>query len=384
MNIIIVNPHLYYFRQLRFTRKKLSAIPTNSSNLTKNIKGVNSKYYDFLITIPYRSKQLAFLIDKKKTSITNKWIIRIVKYFNLGFVEFFIWRWLNGISWDTKVYTNLDNVDPNNNVVLELARAVDDFEISTLKKFSDRRGYIYVHMSHYYKNTSKIKELLKTCNGITLISQGHITSNKFFQECFKGEFSHLTLAHTVDHLTPKVIKNQNIRQSKCLIVGSHTKHSNEVLKKVIDSDYLHLDRVDFAMKSEKYPHLFWKDDRRKYKSIQSMYSDFVMFFTGVEAIGLPSINTVEGMFFGCLLVAPRNFAYNEIGVLPGIHYADYKQGDWGDFYRVCKYYQYNSEEAIKIGLRGQLFVRKTMKSDFVIKPFLQDIESKLNTRNLPE
>jgi len=380
IKIILINPHLYYFRQLRFVWRKLSASPINTAQLPENSKGIASKYYDFLIKIPQENKQIAFLIDKKKTSITNKWAVRIVKIFNLGFFEFLVWRWLNSISCKTKVYTKLDKVDPNYNVVVELARSVDDFEISELYKWSARGGYTYIHMTHYYKNTSKIEELLKINNGITLISQGDITKNKFFQQCFQGEFSQLTLAHTIDHLAYYSPKIQNLRQSKCLIVGSHTKHNNEILKKAIDSDYLHLDRVKFAIESEKFPGLFWKDDRKKYKNIQSMYTNFLMFFTGVEAIGLSSINVVEGMFFGCLLVAPSNFAYREIGMLPGIHYADYEQGEYDDFYRVCSYYQNNLKAATKIGLNGQLFVREKMKSEFVFKLLLQDIENKLNTR----
>jgi hypothetical protein len=383
--IILVNPHLVYFRQIKYclrNSKDKTYTKVFSNYLNVPYQKITSKYYDFLIQIPNSTRQIEFLIDKKQISFTNKKLKILAKLFNLGLIEFLVWRKRNGISSKTKFYTSLDRADPCKNVVIVLARDVSEFEISSFKKWAKRGGKIYVHMTHYFKNTPNIKKLLKIKSGITLISQGQIIENSFFRNNFSGTFKHLTLAHTVDHLDFYQPLKNKIRKANCLIVGSHTKHSNEYLKKMYDSDYLHLDRVDFALRAENYPELFWMDDRRSFQSIREMYSNFLMFFTGIESIGLPSVNVVEGMYFGSMLIAPRNFAYLELGMTPGVHYADYELGNWRNFYEVCSYYQKNNHEASKIARAGESFVKKNFTMSNVFSVLHQDIEYKLQTMNL--
>jgi spore maturation protein CgeB len=78
--------------------------------------------------------------------------------------------------------------------------------------------------------------------------------------------------------------------------------------------------------------------------------------------------------------------YKRIGLMPGVHYIAYREGDFGDLLNKIRYYQNHSDELEMIANAGKKFVRKTFSRKRVAEVFWQDLERILNkfssTKNL--
>jgi hypothetical protein len=358
--IVIVNPHTYYFkRQLQnlFLRKP------------------HTKYfylYDYLDI----NTNLTILYDPKVTSLSGKIAKIFAKYFRTGHIEILIWLKINKLKTRRASFKHLYKLN-SGSILFFMARMTTHEDIKIAKQWSNLGGRTAFHMTHYFKNTNNIKEILTITKKRLIVSCGgrEVLNSEFYKDLrLPDSINHLLLPDSHNHLKSTKSKPE-LLQIKCLMVGSLTLHNNERLYKLTSSNYLHLDRSEFFKKAELFPEKFWVDDRKSYANVEDLYNSYPLFFTGQESIGLSSINLIEGMFFGCLLIAPKKIAYNDYGLLPGIHYGGYEKGNWASFLSTVDLYLKNEKLRLKVASNGQKFIIDQFNMDAIGTKLLDGLES---------
>ena len=116
--------------------------------------------------------------------------------------------------------------------------------------------------------------------------------------------------------------------------------------------------------------------QKKYFSFDMVeaFNDYKMCIVGEEILGIPGIGFVEGMACGCAYIGQDMQAYNDWGLIPGVHFITY-DGTKEDLKRVIEYYQKleNQAELERIAKTGCRYVRENFNGEAVAKKLMHNL-----------
>ena len=98
-----------------------------------------------------------------------------------------------------------------------------------------------------------------------------------------------------------------------------------------------------------------------------------MFVCPEEIIGLPSINTFEGMACQNAYLGIDSPMFTNIGMKHGEHYISYEENNLDDLVSKIRYYQNHPEELKKIAQEGYKLVHQNFSRKKVADKFWQDL-----------
>jgi glycosyltransferase involved in cell wall biosynthesis len=262
--------------------------------------------------------------------------------------------------------------------------------IIELEKFN---GYIYIHMTHYYLNPSKLSSVISRLKKPVLLSEGSLNQNEFFQFHFKSSIDHIQIPLVSDKRFFSASVANDSRKLKCLVVGSLPRIYNaDFCNYFGEMNYLHpmrkiLYENQELLKNELVCHGRFVGSVEPEPSqnqtsagekffvydqfdIVEEFRNYWMFISPEEIIGLPSVNFIDGMLSGSAFLGASNQIYAGYGMIPGVHYISYSAEDLKDLVKTIKYYQNNPSELETIASAGQKFVQDNFSE--------QQVVSKLN------
>ena len=246
-------------------------------------------------------------------------------------------------------------------------------------------------MTHYFKNSSLIFDLLPKFKHPVLLSEGNIIENDFFKKNIKEKVVEISIPFVIDHLDNQILKKSESisRNGKCLIMGSsNLLHYNSQLLDFYNTDFLNPDRTNFrklATLNDQFtfePSNKTKTAHDFKKTIKELYCETSLFFTGSEIIGLPSINIFEGMYFGALYIGPRDQVHKSLGFVDRSNYLSYNPGDYLNFTEVVDYALANPNLSSRISKQGQKFVFENFNCRIVYGGLVKKIDILLSAKNL--
>jgi len=246
-------------------------------------------------------------------------------------------------------------------------------------------------MTHYFKNSKLIFDSLPKFKYLVLLSEGNVLENDFFRKNIKEKIVEINVPFVIDHLVDEAPKKSVSipRNSKCLVMGSpNMYHFNPDLLDFYDTDYLNPDRTNFrklAISDGRFtfePSKYAKNSHDFKKTLEELYLETSLFFTGSEIIGLPSINTFEGMYFGALYIGPRDSIHKLLGFVDRVNYLSYNPGDYLNFTEVVDYALSNSELSSRISKQGQKFVIDNFNAQIVFSGLVKTVDRLLLNKKL--
>ena len=140
----------------------------------------------------------------------------------------------------------------------------------------------------------------------------------------------------------------------------------------VDDDWLVRNR-------KRLRHIFVYGAQRQYYKLNmvKLFNSYRMAVTGEEVSGLPVIGFVEAMACGCAYIGVSNRMYEDIGMLPGVHYISY-DGSLKDLKEKILYYQDHEDQLRQIASNGHNFVLKELGAHKVASVFIEHIKEILN------
>jgi hypothetical protein len=374
---VISNPHIVHYKKI----------------VKKWIKRERNYHrYSSLFDYLYEGDRLEILRSGNFSSFRNPILNKIFSTNILNNLEFFIWLHINKLfSKRIKVYKNIDEIDTQSRVILDFAFTWGFGDKNHVLKLLTFKGIVLIHMTHYFKNTSLIFESLPKFKHPVLISEGNVIENGFFKNNVKEEIAEIRVPFVINHLMNQASKESlNIsRNKKCLIMGSpNVYHYNSDLLNFYSTDFLNPDRSNFrnhAIKNNKFSFEPSNKPKTKHdfkKTISELYLGVDIFFTGSEIIGLPSINTFEGMYFGALYIGPQDQVHKSLGFVSGSNYLSYTPGDYLDFVKVVNRALSNPDSSLIISRNGQNFVIENFNAQIVYDDLVDKVDRLIANKNL--
>jgi spore maturation protein CgeB len=327
----------------------------------------------------------------------------------------------------TKVYFDIKAFNPDQDVLVDFVRSV---KLSELEKtgYEIYKGVIVFFGTHYFLRIKEIVSYLKRIHYPLFVAEHNLAQENFFQKYFDWVDEVYQLPYAFgERFVEKTPFSK--RENKCFALGSVApiERSNEDFFNFFRIEVLQPMRQLILEKAANYPNelvsvvrrfenysfrqpptpddpwhvrilkkwappfifkiLFSYAHNQYYKfDIVQKYNQYKMFVSGEEVVGLPPINAFEGMACGSAYIGIDHSMYKRIGLMPGVHYIAYREGDFGDLLNKIRYYQNHSDELEMIANAGKKFVRKTFSRKRVAEVFWQDLERILNkfssTKNL--
>lgn len=108
------------------------------------------------------------------------------------------------------------------------------------------------------------------------------------------------------------------------------------------------------------------------KDIVAIYNSYAMFAVPEEICDLPAIGFVEGMACGAAYLGLANPMYQDIGMVPGVHYITY-DGTVADLMTKVRFYQGHAAELKRIAEAGRQFVQNHLNSESIYSTFIQHL-----------
>jgi len=404
MRLVIVNPQVHHY-----------------ARILRNFLLHNKDYYKYPFVpdcyMKNKPREVAILIDGTRSSFNELGIhFRFFSIF-FSYIEFIFWCLLNKFNpFSFKVYFDVKKLNPKQDVIFTFSfTTLDSFVGNNNEKpLTKFEGLVFIHLTHYLRNTQQISENVEKIKNKTLVAENNLVNNSYFQHFFpkEKEVYHLPFCFQ-DRFVPT--KPFNERINKCLAIGTCSSlgaeyekffgknqsfhpmrktildHSQELIPYIdsLISDYdktRMLNRVendDSLSKRWFKKHLPYflltkviPNHLNQYYNfnIVEKYNDYKMFISSEEIFGLPSINAFEGMACGSALIAIEDPMYTNLGLKPGKHYISYRKNDLGDLVKVIKYYQNNPKELELIASGGQDFVREHFSKKAVADKFWEDMK----------
>jgi hypothetical protein len=374
---VISNPHIFHYKKI----------------VKKWIKREkNYLRYSSLFDYLYNEDRLEILRSGNFTSFRHPILAKIFSVDLFNNLEFFIWMCINRLlGKKIKIYKNLNDIDFRNRVIFDFAATWNLGDRNHLPKLLTFKGITLIHMTHYFKNSSLIFDLLPQFQHPVLVSEGNIMENDFFKINIKKKVVEINVPFVIDHLDKQILeKSESIsRNKKCLIMGSpNLYHYNIELLDFYNTDFLNPDRTNFrklATANEKFvfePSNKTESVHNFKKSLKELYCGTSLFFTGSEIIGLPSINTFEGMYFGALYIGPKDQVHESLGFVDRMNYLSYTPGDYSDFTKVVDFALSNPILTSRISNQGQKFVIENFNGQNVFGTLVKKIDELLMAKNL--
>jgi hypothetical protein len=380
LKIVIVDPHIFHFKKI----------------LAKFLKGEKQylryeAFFDFFLN----TGKLAILRTGKATSFRRKLLrdLFLTKFFN--YIEFFLWIKINKITKKIKCYSKISQIDPTSHVIYDLGVGWNKDKSDYLSELENFRGLVIVNMTHYNRNSNMVFRVLPNLYCPVISSEGLITNSDIFSLFYSGNLNEIHVPFVIDHLikyfpSPKPIRiiqthkdnltlDEERRINKCLIMGSIGPHMNSKIYKFSKTQYLNPQRALFREKTIGLPDFFHEpkvgESQHDFSgsSIDELYSRFSMFFTGVEIIQIPSMNVLEGMYFGCAYVGPDDTSHSILGLIDGVNYFAYQSGNFDSFINVVNKLVSNPDLVSKVAAAGQLFVKNKFVGKLIYRDFFKKV-----------
>ena len=373
---VIANPHIVHYKKI----------------VKKWIKKEKNYFrYSALFDYLYEGDRLEILRSENFSSFRNPILNKIFSIGIFSNLEFYIWLYINKLSSKKiKVYKNIDEIDTQSRVILDFAYTWglgNKNHVLNLLRFE---GIVLIHMTHYYKETSLFFDLLPKFKHPVLISEGNVIENEFFKKNYKEKIVEIRVPFVIDHLMNQAAKKplDISGNKKCLIMGApKIYHYNSDLLNFYGTDFMNPDRTNFrnlAINDEKFS---FEPSKSKTghdfkKTISEIYLEVDMFFTGLEIIGLPSINIFEGMYFGALYIGPQDPVHKSLGFVSGSNYLSYTPGDYLDFTKVVNHALSNPDLSLSISRAGKNFVAENFNAQIVYDDLANKVDRLIANKNL--
>ena len=378
MRIVIVDPHVFHYKKI------LLKVLKREKNYLR---------YEALFDYLLKKEMLVILKTGKATSFRRPFLQRIflIKVFNS--LEFYLWMKINKLNKkQLRIISNLTGLESKNTIIFDLAVSWTPRKKSYLQDLEKFNGVVMVHMTHYYRNTTNLFNTIQKLKKPIIVSEGKIGNTDIFKKFHDKPIIEICLPFVIDHLKQYEECNVPIidRQKKCLIMGSSTKLFNSWISDFTGSTFLHPDRILFRSASQgmsdfeyepKNP-LVFKPKKlsivkyftpKRQKTLDKLYSQFQVFFTGIEIIGIPSMNVFEGMYFGCVYIGPDDDVHKELGFKNLENYISYKPGDFDSFLGAVRFALNNPIILTEISTNGGLFLRNNFVAAKVYSDFLEKL-----------
>ena len=372
--IVVVDPHIFHFKKI----------------LKKILTGEKQYFrYEAMFNFLLARNQLAILYTGYSTSFRRSIIKRIflTRFFNK--FEFFLWVVLNRISYrKIQFFCRISDVDPQNSIIYDLAVGWNEDKKNYLLELSNFKGLSLINMTHYNRNSDKIFEILPKLHYPALISEGNITNSRIFKLFYKDYIPEIHVPFVIDHLLVDSDKYEFIsdnvdsnfensgRKNLCLIMGSTGPHLNQKIAEITHTTSLNPDRASFRSRSIGMPYFAYapgiNNSQHNFTqtTIEELYSEYTMFFTGLEIIQIPSMNVLEGMYFGCAYIGPDDSSHEILGLVNNENYFAYEQGNFESFLDTVKYLIDNPTLVNKVAIEGQKYVKTNFIGNKVYENFL--------------
>jgi len=373
---VVVDPHIFHYKKI----------------VKKILKGEKHYFrYEALFEFLLARNQLAILYTGYSTSFRGKITKKVflTKFFNK--IEFYLWIIINRIPYKKiQIFRSVNHVTPQNSVIYDLGVGWNSDKERYLFELSNFKGLSLINMTHYNRNAQKIFEVIPQLKYPIVISEGHVTSSRIFKLLYKDYIPEIHVPFVIDHLNslPPPHKstlignnvNSNLenikRKNLCLMMGSIGPHLNKQISEITHTTFLNPDRATFRSYSFGMPYFAYEPDISDYqhnfskRTIDQLYSEYTMFFTGVEIVQIPSMNVLEGMYFGCAYIGPDDKSHEILGLVNNKNYFAYKLGDFENFLDTVKYLVANPILVNKVAREGQKYILTNFTGEKIYEGFL--------------
>jgi hypothetical protein len=378
---VIVDPHVSHYKKI------LSKYLKKEKNYFRY-----GAFLDYLL-----ERDLLILLNTKSASSFKRPLLRrffLSKTFNT--LEFYLWLKINKLNADKiPIIYDLNEVNPQSTIVFDLAATWNPQKAKYLQDLENYDGIVAVHLTHYFRNTTNIFNTLPKLKHLFVVSEGTVTNTKIFKKFYSTPVQEVCMPFVIDHLNTKFLESKilpsNKRQKKCLMMGSHQKHGNDLILETYDTTFLHPDRAFFRFASEDLEYFEYEPKNisptksRRFKliskylrgekliSLDLLYSKYQVFFTGVEIVGAPSMNVFEGMYFGCVYIGPDDSLHKNLGFIDKENYISYKSGSFESFLYAVSSLLDSTSLIQKISENGKNFVRSNFYAEKVYSEFIENL-----------
>lgn len=404
MRLVLVNPHTHNYG------RSVSGVLLRRKDFLK---------YDYFVEhiVNDPLKDVAFFIDGTRSSFSGIGLAAIFSIKMFAWLELVIWMLLNRINpFRIKVYFSIAALNPRKDILIDFSRSIVDIDDQSRLSLHRFEGIVLVHFTHYFKNIAKLSNYLKSIKHPIVVAESDLTRNLFFQKYFPNinRVYHLPFAFAERFVSEQPLMN---RQNRCLALGSITRVKDEAFldffkdheglhpmrkmiyqqitsndSSVIDSFIRGFDDTANARKISKNEGLITRLIKRFapffvlekfYPTPQVAYfkfdivkkiNEYRMFLCSEESVGLPSINTFEGMAAGAAYLGIDDDMYSGIGLIPNVHYVAYRKDDLEDLVSKIREYQGREDALVQIAQSGYEFVRSHFSRSRVASVFFGDLE----------
>ncbi len=355
----------------------------------------NNKKYNSAIVVDGTASSLPF--GRLGRLFYNYYFLRFFSFF-----EIYIWCFLNHINpFKQTIIFSLKKLDPQNDLLFGyayLGRTFFDDEMTERSFFKKFTGKKVLHATHYFGGTKKVADNVRRAGVTTMVAEADLKHVPYFNKYFDFVKKVCVLPFVVrERYVSKT--DFMLRKNKCLAMGNlgyfavghkHTEEyydffkintlhpmrativeNREKLASVVDS-YISVPepvakqgKLSVSTSAEKRYHSF---------DVVVTYNEYRMLVAPEEAIGLPSINSVEGMACGCAYIGPESPIYEDFGFKKDVHYVTY-DGTLGGLVKSIAYWQNHPGELKKVAEAGKKFVLENFTAEVVIERFLKTLET---------
>lgn len=372
------------------TQEQVAFLNPHCSHIGKIVSHIfngkpNYKRYRHFAFSKYRNFEAVMIFNGQNSSFRRHWIRKILSFRIFIWTEPLIWIFINLIN-PLKTPVIFSNQIPKNLQKLVIfGTDVITYSEDYIKKIEEFNGEIFIHMTHYYINPSKLSAILMRLRKPVLVSDGLIENNAFFRYHFGSQFKHVQIPFLSNPRFESHEVEFHERKNMCLVVGSVPRILNRDFVNFFGQmNYLHPMRRILYMNQEKYPNEFVCHGRYNHSTkickqnsceceftydsfnIVNEYKNYSMFISPEESIGLPSVNFIDGMNSGSVYFGSNIELYESFGMKPGIHYVAYEHLDLSDLVCKVRYYQKNPYLLANIAESGRSLVAETFSEKDVV------------------
>ncbi len=378
----------------------------------------NKRRFDFLLEVLRdRKYDSAIVVDGTVSSLPWHRLGPIFRsrYFikSFSFFEVYLWCFLNGVNpLRRKIIFSLDGLDPERDVLFGFMATGKTFldpvltERSFFKAFSGKK---VLHTTHFYERTARLATTVRATGVRAMIGEANLKDSPYFS-------MHFDYIDDV-YIVPFVLRKRYVstsafisRKNKCVALGTlmlfpsnhqptkdhyayfgvnalHPMRKTiakniDSLTNVIDSRMITVEQATVKKRKKWYAALWSKIVHpvgQPYHAfdIVETFNAYRMFVASEENIGLPSINSVEGMACGCAYIGLESPMYADLGMISGVHYVGY-DGTLDGLVSKIAYYQGHEQELLAIADAGKRFVQKTFTEENAIRSFIGACEALKN------
>lgn len=358
-------------------------------------------FFDYLLT---NNIKIACFVSKKGSTIPFPFNI-IFKGKIIRLIECLYVFKKNGFPFrKVEIITSPSKIN-DDDVIFIYPHCTDNFE-----DFLISNGKKVCHLIHFYGTTDETK-WIKTVNCSSYLFDVPLEKySLLFQKNLLPDFNAKYIQHPMIYEDRfKSIKDFMSRKNKCLAIGTITfcenkdfinaygdscyqphrkmiyEHNNELLDYIDNYTSLYnenpLKKINPSDKIiTKIIKLLYNNrnsgQQKKYFSfnIVDKYNEYRMFTCPEDVNGDYGIGTIEGMACGCAMIGINSGIFEEIGLIPGVHYISYN-GTLEDLKEKISFWQKeeNQIKLSKIATEGCTYIRENFNSATVCNNLVKNL-----------